>query len=213
MNRTVFLIDGFNFYHSLVEANRDAKGATTKWLDLNKLCSNYLPLAGQVAGERATLEQVYYFSASPTHRSHGKIYRHTLYIRCLRETGVNVQLGRFKKKTVYCHRCNRTFLKYEEKETDVAIATKLFEICHSNECDTVVLMTGDTDLSPAVVTCRRIFPTKLLFFAFPYKRANAELAKIAPESFSIKLKSYLRCQFPNPLILPDGTQIHKPPSW
>lgn len=47
MNRTVFIVDGFNLYHSVVDAARDAPGATTKWLDLRKLCSSYLPLAGQ----------------------------------------------------------------------------------------------------------------------------------------------------------------------
>ncbi|MFQ6609117.1 MAG: NYN domain-containing protein [Fidelibacterota bacterium] len=213
MNRTIFLVDGFNLYHSLVEAHRDARCATTKWLDLKKLCSSYLPLAGQVSGSRADLEHIYYFSAPPTHRSQDKINRHALYMRCLRTSGVDIQLGRFKRKTVYCNKCNRYLLAHEEKETDVAIATKLFEICHLNQCDTVILMTGDTDLAPAVVTCRRIFPDKPIFFAFPYKRTNAELARIAPESFSIKLRTCLKCQLPDPFILADGTKISKPAVW
>ncbi len=213
MNRTVFLVGGFNLYHSLIEAQRDARGATTKWLDLKKLCSLYLPLAGQVAGERADLGHIYYFSAPPTHGTQDKIDRHALYMRCLRCSGVDVQLGRFKKKTLHCGKCNQDFVAHEEKETDVAIATKLFEICHLDQCDTAILMTGDTDLSPAVVTCKRLFPEKLVFFAFPYKRTNAELAEIAPESFSIKLRSCLKCQFADPLVLPDGTKIEKPGVW
>lgn len=213
MNRTVFLVDGFNLYHSLIEASRDARGATTKWLDVRKLCCSYLPIAGRAAGERATLERVYYFSASPTHRGSDKTQRHTLYMRCLRVTGVNVELARFKRKSVYCTNCQTMFVAHEEKETDVAIAAKLFEVCHADEAETVVLMTGDTDLAPAVRTCKRLFPTKLIFFAFPYKRTNAELAGIAPESFSIKLRSCLRHQLPDPLVLPDGTRIQKPSAW
>lgn len=213
MNRVVFLVDGFNLYHSLVEAQRDAGGKTTKWLDLGRLCTSYLHIAGHIIGCRAELKQIYYFSASPTHRSQDKIDRHVLYVRCLRATGVDVQLGRFKKKTVRCNRCSRDIITHEEKETDVAIASKLFEICQFDQADITILMTGDTDLAPAVITCKRLFPSKPILFAFPYKRTNAELAKIAPESFSIKLKSCLRCQFPNPLVFPDGSKIHKPSLW
>ena len=213
MNRTVFLVDGFNLNHSLFEANHDAKGATTKWLDLKKLCCSYLPLVGQVGSRRAELEHIYYFSAPPTHRAQGKIDRHELYMRCLRASGVGVELGRFKKKIVHCNNCNRNFFTHEEKETDVAIATKLLEVCFLDQCDTVILITGDTDLAPVIVTCKRIFPNKPVFFAFPYKRTNAELAKIAPESFSIKLRSCLKHQFPDPLVLADGTEIKKPSIW
>ncbi|MFH1731384.1 MAG: NYN domain-containing protein [Planctomycetota bacterium] len=213
MNRTTFLVDGFNVYHSLVEASRNAGGKTAKWLDLKRLCSSFLHVSAQRAGEKATLGRIYYFSARPTHRPPDKQQRHAIYVRALRATGVNVEMGRFKKKEVYCVRCRRPTPVHEEKETDVAIAAKLFEVCHSDESDTVILMTGDTDLRPALLTCKRLFPEKLIFFAFPYKRSNAELRELAPESFAIKRDTCLHVQFPDPLILPDGTCIRKPPSW
>jgi uncharacterized LabA/DUF88 family protein len=213
MNRTAFLVDGFNLYHSLIEAQRDSGGRTTKWLNVTSRCSSFLPIAGRVFGERAALERIYYFSAPPTHRSKGKQDRHRLYMRCLRETGVNVELGRFKAKEARCPCCRARFTAHEEKETDVAIATRLFEVCHADEADTVILVTGDTDLAPAVRTCKRLFADKVILFAFPYRRANAELAGIARESFSIKLRSCLRHQFPDPLVLPDGTSVSKPPNW
>ena len=213
MNRVIFLADGFNLYHSLVQAQRDAGGTTAKWLDLRSLCASFLPLVGRCSGERASLERIYYFSASPTHRSQGKQDRHTLYVRCLRATGVNVELGRFKSKQMWCPICRKPFVSHEEKETDVAIATRLFEICHSDEAESVVLLTGDTDLAPTVRTCKRLFSTKLILFAFPYRRTNAELAAISPESFSIKRRSCLRHQFPDPFVMPDGTSIAKPAAW
>jgi len=213
VNRVVFLVDGFNLYHSLVQARKDSGGETAKWLDLRALCSSYIPLAGQLAGAHAGLERIYYFSAIPTHRSQGKVERHTLYMRCLRATGINVQLARFKRKDILCPLCSGMFYRHEEKETDVAMAVRLFEMCHCDEADTVVLMTGDTDLAPVVRTCKRLFPEKLILFAFPYRRSNRELAELAPESFKIKLGSVRRCQFPNPLKLPDGTEVWKPDSW
>jgi len=213
MSRTIFLVDGFNLYHSTVDAQRDAKGATTKWLDLRSLCESYLPIAGRLSGEKAFLERIYYFSAPPTHRPKSKQDRHSLYMKCLKSTGINVELGRFKPKDVFCPKCKSFFVAHEEKETDVAIATRLFESCQSDEAETIILMTGDTDLAPTVRTCKRLFPAKIIFFAFPYKRTNLELVSIATESFSIKLRSYLRHQFTNPLVLSDGTSISKPVNW
>jgi len=134
-------------------------------------------------------------------------------MRCLRATGVKLELARFKSKEVFCKNCRTYFIANEEKETDVAIAAKLFEVCIGDEADTVVLMTGDTDLAPAVRTCTRLFPALHFLFAFPYRRSNDELKSIAPDSFSIKLRTCLQHQLPDPLVLPDGTEIYKPPTW
>lgn len=213
MNRVVFLVDGFNLYHSLAQAQRDAGGASAKWLHLSSLCSSFVPIIGKAYGERATLERIHYFSAPPTHRSQGKQDRHTSYIRCLRSTGVSVELARFKRKQIWCPKCRQRFIAHEEKETDVAIATRLFEVCHADEAESIVLLTGDTDLAPAARTCKRLFPTKLILFGFPYRRTNSELASICPESFSIKRRSCLRHQFSDPFILSDGGSVTKPSDW
>lgn len=112
-----------------------------------------------------------------------------------------------------CPHCTNKFTRHEEKETDVSIGTKLFEILFRNECDSVVLVTGDTDLSTSVKTAKQPFPDKDIRFAFPYRRTNLELKQIAPNSFKIHRNSYVRHQFPDPFELPDGTQINKPVSW
>ncbi|MFW6189275.1 MAG: NYN domain-containing protein [Planctomycetota bacterium] len=213
MVRTVFLVDGFNLYFGILQAGRDSGGKTTKWLDLRRLCETYLSVVGQVTGDHATLERIHYFSAVPTHRSDGAQKRHALYMRCLRGTGVNVELARFKRKDLRCPICGDAFHKHEEKETDVALAAKLFEVCHAERADAVVLMTGDTDLAPAFRTCARLFPETTIMFAFPYRRTNSELQALAPESFSIKRRTIIGHQFPDPLELRDGTRVSKPPDW
>jgi len=43
MNRTIFLVDGFNLYHSLIDAQRDSGGSSAKWLDLKKKLMLLLP--------------------------------------------------------------------------------------------------------------------------------------------------------------------------
>jgi len=202
MNRVAFLIDGFNVYHSVLQLRKDT-GHSTKWLNLFSLCSSYIPT---IFGKEHKLESVYYFTALAEHyrrRSPEKIGRHKAYIKCLESTGTEVVYGRFKKRGT----------TFEEKQTDVAIAVKLLEILCTDKCDTAVIVSGDTDLVPAMKACKRLFPKKNAIFGFPYKRSNTELTTLAPESFKIKQKQYIRYQFPNPVTLTDGNRIHKPSKW
>ena len=78
-----------------------------------------------------------------------------------------MELGRFKQKDVFCTKCRSVFLKHEEKETDVAIAVTLAELLFTDKCDTVVIMSGDTDLSPAIVKSKMLLPGKKVLLAFP----------------------------------------------
>ena len=210
MNRTIFLIDGFNVYHSIKQLRNDW-GRSALWLDLNSLCNSFLSIIG---GE-ATFKKIYYFSAFATHliNSHPNIVKdHKDYIKCLEATGVVAEMGRFKPKDITCPVCANAFVRHEEKETDVAIAVKLCELLFNDECDTVVIVTGDTDLAPAIRHTQIMFPLKKLHFAFPYKRKNKELAQLAP-SFNIKPERYFQHLFNDPFELPDKTIIHKPPDW
>jgi len=213
MKRVAFLVDGFNLYHSVVQAECDNGGHCVKWLDLGRLCLSFLHLVRRAVNDQVEMETIRYFSATPTHYPVGTQNRHALYMDCLKATGVDVQLGRFKEKTVKCRQCHQDDTRHEEKETDVAMGAQLLEIGHSDEADTVVMVTGDTDLAPAVRTCRRLFPTMPVYFAFPYRRHNEELEHLCPGSFNIRRRSYLRHQYLNPLALPDGTVFNRPPEW
>jgi len=224
MNRVTFLVDGFNLYHSTVDLHR-SRGLRVKWLNIYSLCSSFLHLVGR----NSAVAGIYYFSAFAYHLNDPSIVkRHEKYIECLKSTGIIPEMGRFKAKDVTCPfhnqlvKTNATniecpirgkFTKHEEKETDVAIAAKLFEIMSENKCDTAVLVTGDTDLSPAVETSKRLFPAKSMCFAFPYGRKNHELKTLLPNSFQIHTRSYTQHLFPNPVTLSDGTRIYKPLSW
>jgi uncharacterized LabA/DUF88 family protein len=214
MNRTTFIVDGFNLYHSVEDAARQlglgSRG--TKWLDLRELCASYL----HVIGGGAELQQICYFSALAKHLEATKpdvTRRHQTYIQALESTGVVVQLSRFKPKEIRCPKCGAHNVRHEEKETDVALAAKLFEVFARDECDTVVIVTGDTDVAPAVRTASALYPSKTIAFAFPFARKNNELAQLVRTSFHIRKEAYAAHQFSDPLRLPDGGAISKPPTW
>ena len=210
--RVTFLIDGFNLYHSLCNAQRDLSGQSTKWLNIKSLCKSYLHLFGK----EASLQNIYYFSALASHRisfDREVIKRHKKFLSCLENEGINVELSRFKPKDNKCPSCGHKYLKYEEKETDVKVALKLLELFIKDSCDLVIFVSGDTDLAPAVRTTKQLFPHKNVLFAFPYKRHNRELESLAPRSFKIRKEQYHIHQFPNCYPLVDGSEIGKPSTW
>ena len=222
MNRVTFLVDGFNLYHSTRDLSQ-FENLRVKWLNIHSLCSSFLYLISR----DAKLAEIYYFSAYAHHLNDPNVIkRHEDYIECLKSTGIVPQMGRFKPKDVTCplhsqlinlssSQCpiNGKFIKHEEKETDIAIAAKLFEIIYGNRCDTIVLLTGDTDLIPAIKTCKNLFPSKQVLFAFPYRRYNRELKLLCPSSFRIHSQTYVRHLFPDPVLLLDGRKICKPTLW
>jgi uncharacterized LabA/DUF88 family protein len=94
----------------------------------------------------------------------------------LRYSGVHISLARFKKKTTQASlsRCQfslagkrwtlrLSFSKvmvavkgFEEKKTDVALGVKAMELLHLDACDTLVIVSGDTDFAPAMRTAKRL---------------------------------------------------------
>lgn len=214
MNSTVFLIDGFNLYHSIVDLGKDTHGSSFKWLNIRSLCESYL----YKVGNNAQLKDIFYFSAVPNYlisSDPGKVQRHELYLEALKSTNIKVILGRFKRHEALCHKCNNKFWYRTEKRTDVSISSKIFEIFITTQCNTLVLISGDTDLVPAIETAKRLFHSINLIIIFPYKRMHKELANMAEidNFYTIKPKRYLKHQFDDPVELPDGTKISKPPSW
>ncbi|MBI2073675.1 MAG: NYN domain-containing protein [Gemmatimonadetes bacterium] len=106
-----------------------------------------------------------------------------------------------------------SFMTHEEKETDVAIAAQLFELLHNKSCDAVALVTGDTDVVPAVPMAKRLFPQVQIVAAFRYLRHNNELARIAARTISLSLQLYQSHILPQTITLPNGQNISKPAKW
>ena len=214
MTRTAFLIDGFNLYHSLKDASYrlGLGGAGTRWLDLRSFCSSFL----HIIGGGAQVSSVHYFSALARHLEATRPHvtaRHVAYIECLRSTDVRVELAQFKEKKISCPHCRQEIKRHEEKETDVAVAVTLVELFVRDECDAAVLVTGDSDIAPAVRLAQRLFPRKAIYCCFPFNRQSLELKSLALKSFKVAKERYARHQFPDPVMLPGGRRVSKPAGW
>jgi len=216
MKRVIFLIDGFNLYHSLIDASYDLRlhGKGTKWLNIYSLCESLLYLIGN----NARIENIYYFTALAYHlvkQDPQKINNHKKYIKCLESTCIKICKGNFKEKDII-YRNNFIYLnlkRHEEKETDVAISVKILECLILDECDTIVILSGDTDIVPAIKTAKKLFPNKEIVFIFPYKRKNKEIKELVLKTFSIDKKKYVKHQFPEIVVSANGIRITKPKNW
>lgn len=133
--RVSFIVDGFNMYHSLDEVQK-LSGGSVKWLDLHAICSKYLHAVREAVKDKVDISRIYWFSARPDHqaaRNPDRVVRYDTYVAALRSSGVEIHLSQFKRKDVTCHLCGKSFVRHEEKETDVAIAMKLLEVLATGE--------------------------------------------------------------------------------
>jgi uncharacterized LabA/DUF88 family protein len=213
-----FFIDGFNFYHSVQDALKSRPHRQLMWVDLSLLCQHHL----HILGHEAELAGIDYFTAIPEHltsapdaedEAKDKVLRHRLYIRANEASGVRVHLGFIDKKGKSVVNENGiTKHEWREKGTDVMLACAVLERAKDNCYDLAVIVSGDTDYLPLIEILPRMYK-KEVRFALPYKRETKMIKVKSPKSFSINIDSYERCQFPNVLMLKNGTRLHCPTKW
>ena len=208
MSKIFFFVDGFNLYHALDRA----QGAPDphryrkfKWLSLTKLANCFITKKDQIAG-------IEYFTTLATWDP-GKVARHRLYIKAQEEEGVRVVYGEFKRKDKRCALCKKIFQSVEEKQTDVNIALRLFQLAVEGRYDKAIIVSGDTDLIPAIKAVQSTFPGKQMGVMIPIGRASEAMKNQADFHYKMKEKHLVACRFPDPFTLRDGTVLNCPPTW
>ncbi|MGV8084405.1 MAG: NYN domain-containing protein [Coriobacteriia bacterium] len=205
MPELAFVVDGFNLYHSVRDLERST-GLNCRWLDVRSLCDSFM----SAIGNNTTIGDVYYLSALAYHREQrkpGTVARHQAFINALISTGVKIELAQFKPKDIAytCSQCayRGKQRRYEEKETDVAIAIKIMTLAVSPDVEGIAIVSGDTDLLPAIREAKRL-SAKPIYMLFPYKRHSGSLEKLATTTFNLGYKHYSTHQFPDPVVSPTG---------
>lgn len=204
MERLAFFFDGFNLYHAL----DDTPGFHRyKWLDLSKMARCFFP--------RHLITRILYFTAYDTRDLQG-LARHQTYVKALQAKGIEIVLGKFKRKDKFCKVCRSTFLSVEEKQTDVNIAIKLFQLALQDQYDRAVIVSGDSDLVPAIEAVRQSFIDKKVHLIAPVGKRGRwaiDLKTAADGHMQMKEKHLATSQLPDPFDLGGGSLLHCPPSW
>jgi uncharacterized LabA/DUF88 family protein len=169
MIRVACYIDGFNVYHAIDDMSRATRGAKNylKWVDLQKLMAVFTdPAVHQIVS-------IKYFSAYAKWMA-GPYARHQLYVAALRNSAVEVILGQFKEKDIYCKNCKTTFKGHEEKESDVNLACHLTADSYRDIFDQAFIVSRDSDLSQPIRFLREHFPKKKIKVIAPPKRGHSK---------------------------------------
>lgn len=206
-SRSIIYVDGFNFYYGAV------RGTPYKWLDLETCYRRLRP--------DDHIQRIHYFTAIED----GATREHQLaYLRALATTPiVNVILGKFKYRDRKClvqscmYSGSRVFSVAEEKRTDVNIAIQLLNDVFRDKADTFIIVSGDSDLVPALEMAKAQTPHKKLVVYVPSRHpergAAVELRNAADRNKTFPLALLRVSQFAP--SLPDGRGgfIQKPAAW
>ena len=206
-SKSIVYIDGFNLYYGTL------RGSPHKWLNLQRYFELLSP--------NDNLQLVKYFTAYVTGAARK---RQEAYLNALETLPlVNVILGRFKNRNVDCrvtgcsYSSSRRFLVPEEKRTDVNVAVHMIDDAYQGICDKMILVTGDSDLVPAVDMVKLRFPEIEVFAYIPARNkirgAAVELRNSVDRDRLLPLNILPHAQFP--ANVPDGVggTITKPASW
>ncbi len=142
-----------------------------------------------------------------------KFARHRIFIRAQENEGINIIYGEFKRKDKKCSLCHRVFPSFEEKQTDVNISLHLLQLAIQDRYDKAIIISGDTDLLPALKAVQSTFPGKQIGVVIPIGKASDDLKKQADFHYKMKESHLHSSRFPDTLTLRDGTTLACPPSW
>ena len=202
--RVIVYVDGFNFYYGL-----KSKGwKKYYWLDM-------VSFAEKLIRPHQELVEVCYFSAKPTNSAE-KARRQNAFFQANRlNPRFKLHLGKYLQKNMTCRFCNNVITSYEEKETDVRIATTMLADVYLERCDVTLLISADSDLVPPIERIREIKPTQKIIVYFPPGRFSSNLKQLSTntQDLSKNEQRFKDSKLPEQVILPDGFVLNRPTNW
>lgn len=187
-------------------------------MNLQSLSETYLP------PEQHNIIQIKYFTAlvKGKKEDHSNVSRQHRYLQALRTIqNLEIIYGRFKKRQVTGLKCNYenrqyiegtelvTVSKWEEKESDVNIATHI--VADSPQYDCAILVSNDTDLKNPLRYVKKSLK-KVVGIISPIRNVHIELKNVSSFQKRISNKVLEQCQFPEKMR-DDKGEFFCPPKW
>jgi uncharacterized LabA/DUF88 family protein len=212
--RVIAYIDGFNLYFGF----KSKAYQRYYWLNIQAMAENLVKPYQQLVTTK-------YFTArisgpepadesAQARRMEDKRRRQALFLEALDTlSNCSIYYGHYMGNIVSCRGCGRNWPDHEEKMTDVNIATEMLVDSFENKCDSILLISADSDLVPAIRGVKRLFPAKRIVVFFPPGRFSAQLKLVADKQFTIGRGTLAKSQFPDQIIKPDGHVLMRPEKW
>ncbi|MEA2785981.1 MAG: hypothetical protein QOF71_2085 [Candidatus Eremiobacteraeota bacterium] len=220
---TYLYVDGFNLYYGVFGKERNWSSGSYKWLDVTGL-------AGHVWPSLAPIRKTRYFTAlvKPPPNDPQMPVRQQAYLRALRSVGTEVHLGTFKLRrrnvklmgmpsqpppftSSIVLSAEAQIGKYDEKGSDVNLATYLVRDAAKGESKKAIVISNDSDLVEPLRVVRSDFGIEV-YLINPQLRAVADLSRAANGTRDISLATLAACQLAAKLSDSVG-RITKPTAW
>jgi hypothetical protein len=210
-NRCIIYIDGFNFYFGLFKQRPE-----WRWLNLQSFFEN-LRLDDDVV-------KIRYFTAIVDEREQisRKRDRQKRFHKALSSLPkVEVVLGFFQDRERKCQAsCKEKYKEPEEKKTDVNIAVAMIHDAIAGSADSMVVVSGDSDIQPAVAWVRQNHPKiKITVYvpalpeAYSSRRTDYYRQQLRIQCRFLPTQDISAHQFPNSVTLLDGKAVERPDEW
>jgi uncharacterized LabA/DUF88 family protein len=212
--RLVGYIDGFSLYYGL----REEGWKRFYWLNLWALVDN-------LHAEGTELIKVKYFTSGVSATSHDpdKPKRQQAYLKALGSLpNLQIIYGRYElrpqecpycRSAQTCSQCGLPQEKHIEKKTDVNIAVELVTDAVYRNFDVAILISGDSDLTPALMRARQFAKGSIFMVAYPPNRISNELGRAANYSFMIGRAKFNKSLFPDTVQTGAGQSVTRPQEW
>ncbi len=204
-SRVIAYIDGFNLFFGM----KEMKWKRYYWLNIRALIESILKPGQSLFG-------VKYFTAmvSATQKDPEKSKRQSTYLDALGTLdSVEIIKGHYLSKTARCKQCGCRWVRFEEKMTDVNIATQLLIDSYNNRFDTAILVSADSDLCPPVSEIRQRFPDKKIVAVFPPGKRSMHMQSFASAYMVLWKEKIAAAQFPDEIVLANGYTLKRPEKW
>jgi hypothetical protein len=202
--RVIAYIDGFNLFHGLRAKYRNRY----LWLDMEGLIQRLRPHDEIVAIKYFTAMVIDNPTALDLQQNHLDALR-------ARSGGrLEIVLGRYQRSDIICQQCGHQRVKYEEKETDVNIASLIVADAATRASDIAIVVSADSDLCPAIRTGYQLAPRRGVIAAFPPARSSFEIRSLVPATFVISHTMIRSSLLPDTVVDPaTGQKFTRPANW
>ncbi len=207
--RVIAYFDGFNYYEGL----RSKKWRKYYWQDFVKFCELFLR-------DYQNLEAVRYFTAIQHCKE--KAERQDLLFQANKLNnlfscfyGDFRRRSKWKKVDINGKKRGVEIEFWEEKKSDVALASYMIRDVAMNKCDVSFLFCADSDLTPAIDVIKELNPIHKVIAFFPPNSKSYDIKNKATKTYYLENHEYKfqKSLLPDEITLPNDYILKRPDKW
>lgn len=230
--RAIAYIDGFNLYYGLKSASQAADrlhlqnggslaeclGRSLYWLDIGVVIRSQLHPSEDCSSIKyfsapRRVPELVTVSAEQRKDIEASNERQRIFLDAIRSRAIEVELGWYSEKNPHrCRVCGDVRASFEEKGTDVNIATQMVADAYEDRYDLAIVMSADADLVAPIKAVQRIGKSVRLLLPPGRKRAK-HLRAVVKDAREITIKTIRTMIMPDTIERGEFPALRRPAEW